>query len=407
MKVPVVLAITSVLVAATVSASTASLPRPDPAMWGSLVGGGGDVELQVSLLPPESHMVREVEGSRIPAYILPAGAVERNGDSYVVRVSPREIPSRFIDPEGLVHFQVSAITDAGQRGFTWASARIVTVGDKATWIDPVKDAGQWAAGASEMDSATVRSLPNDATEPPQVSGAAIADLRPSATALTMATPGKQPAGAGASQSALAALAIGCPIRVPGPTRSRWGTVGYSYPRGKVLSRLTYSAASTSTFGVGVSYNRGGSYSASGTRSTSDDWGQDFAAKKSNRRYKVRVKYRRYICLNSAGTTEVARYWSPISQPGYNDDAPATPPSWNGKCGPTGTGTWRRTRTDGKDFGMSLGVQIADQIGINLSSRHGYRTSSFLSYHHSRKKVLCGNNGEISRASRVRFKKFRE
>lgn len=194
----------------------------------------------------------------------------------------------------------------------------------------------------------------------------------------------------------------------GRTKKRWATVGSSYPIRGSRAWLTYSSSTSSSFGVAVSYDRGVSFSGSGSRTTSDEWGQDFAKSGANRTYRVQVRYRQSRCDYYYGGRRVrenSRRWSPHYQTGGTRSYRLS----GGKpdfrhCAPVAAGTWHRGGTRHRDYTLSYGVKFKGAIGIDLSSRRAYTNGARLYYSSTKPRRLCGNNDFPSKAGKIRERK---
>ena len=366
---------------------------------GRLAGALAKVQVTATLEPGEEQMADLEDGGRVIGFTLPEDSIQVRRSVFSVHVRPESVPANYVDSSGRVHIRIDALTDAGQVASSAASARFVRRDGSQAWVDPmVNPAAGGEASMTEPRAMAEAESPSTGTADPITADLTFSRPNPRVSrALRSST--------SAYASVLTPAFAACAVTRIGPSRDRWATIGSSYPRGKVSSYLTYSSSTSSTFGIAISYNKGGDYSASGSRNTTDSWGQNFNKRRINRVFRTEVRYRRLRCFHSSGI-ELYRQWKPVRQNGYTKVLTGiSSPGWNRHCGPVAGGDWYRGRARGRDYSLSTGVKIADQVGINLSSRRSYGGGSRLYYNHSRRKMLCGSNGEAGYASKVRFKKF--
>ena len=265
--------------------------------------------------------------------------------TWSVAADPRSIPNRFVSPDGQVDFliqvtdpqtkaaafhtvsalRVSHLTD-GTVGLLRAGAAIpdgwVAVPGLPTNIEPtVSDTGtptppklgEGDAGSDDLeveetsvnaavDLAELQGIPLEFLTAPS----AVADDEGQAgdTSFLLATPAET------DVSMRSSAPWNC-REIPGYRRSLQTTIATAYPVGGDTSSLTYSASMNTTSGTATSF--GGTWSESGTESTSDGWGADFLENTRRRSYRTVITYGYYACYNVAGYYS---YWiSPIKQPG--------------------------------------------------------------------------------------------
>ncbi|MCW2842504.1 MAG: hypothetical protein JWN22_420 [Nocardioides sp.] len=375
------------------------------------------------------------EGSEFELHQLPSSSLTLGEGTWSVAADPRAIPSRFVSPDGQVDFlihatdpqtkaaafhtvsalRVSNLTD-GTVGLLRASAAIpdgwVAVPGLPSSVAPtVTDAvapsppqlGEGDAGSDDLE--VEETSVNAAVNLAELQGIPLQFLTaPTAVANDEGQTGDtsfllaKPAATDVSMKSTAPW--NC-REISGYRRNLQTTIATAYPVGGDTSSLTYSASMNTTSGSATSF--GGSWSESGTESTSDGWGADFLESTYRRSYRTVITYGYYSCYNVAGYYS---YWIfPIKQPGdafyyYLSSAP----NWT-RCGTVYNGvTWRRERSDGQDYEWKFGVKAKQYVGFEMFSRHGYSTGSKLRYHvtHGRKQV-CGNNDTPGQAGKVQEK----
>lgn len=184
----------------------------------------------------------------------------------------------------------------------------------------------------------------------------------------------------------------------GDYRTRSATVGTSYPIGTDTSTLKYGSSSTSTFGAAVKYS--GGWSASGSKTVSDDWGQDFQSTKELRSYRVSVRYRQQHCTDSSGASSHSHWLPRYETGGTATNILSSRPNFS-TCARVAAGTWWRGQVRGSDYSLSYGVKFKEVIGIDLRTQRAYSSDSRLVYHLNKRRRLCGNNDYPARAAKIR------
>lgn len=343
---------------------------------------------------------------------LPPDAYSMDGSILRLGLDPAEIPKQFVDSGGLVTVQVGyASSQTGRAGSVLATVRAVSADGERGWVDP-------ADHLPSLEKSPKAFLP-------QVSVAEVAQARGRTAArnsarslLTSSAPtlrmrlekvkGKVVTGGGfrvGTRTMLREPIGGVPkCGYLDKWRKRWATVGTSYPLKSSKSWLTYSATSTSSFGVAVSLY-GGAFKASDTRTLSDDWGQEFVPKSFNRSFRVQVRYRLQRCTYSDGR-EISRKWIPQWETGGTRGYKlGKAPSHFKTCAPIAPGPWYRGGSRGRDYTLSTGVKFKSIIGVDLSTRRAYTNGAKLFYVNDKRRRVCGNNDDPSRASKVRERRW--
>lgn len=370
------------------------------------------------------------EGSSFELYEVPQKNIHVTGATWSMTLDPETVPSRFVAPGGQVDFILEAHDPAsGTAGFHTVSAtRVKSLLDGATgWLSadaplPTGWVALSGAPSTETRAATPEvSTPTPGTDP----GTDALEAHESQTIIpdTGELAGipfelvQDPTGSAVDDEGAAdtsfllskPAALDVSTSAPGNCREISGyrydaqtTIATGYPVGGDESSLLYSSTLKTTSGTAVRM-ADGSFSESGTESTTDGWGADFLKDTRKRSYRTVITYGYYACYNVAGYYS---YWVfPIKQPGaafyyYLSSAP----NWT-RCQPVYNGViWRREQADGNAYESSYGVKVKNYIGIEMFSRHNYNTSGKLRYHvtHGNKHV-CGNNDTPGQAGKVQEK----
>ncbi|TWH00541.1 hypothetical protein L615_002100000360 [Nocardioides sp. J9] len=353
---------------------------------------------------------------------MPTGSfVTRNG-RVELRLDPTTVPRAFVEPGGLVTVNIrvenAALRLVGEHTVTVRAARLE---GRPVWLDVAEPVPSLSRNPSTrlpvLSPAALRSAGSARTA--VVTPASLADAVPVAKVRTVRAPaGIVPGRTGGDRLATRLSALGRTVqadpigglgyrrcKATGRTTKRWATIGTSYPLRTSRSWLTYSGGSTSTFGVATSFDKGVSFSGTGTRSTSDDWGHNFVRRNYDRSFRVQVLYRQFRCAYYyAGKFryETSRSWKPWLQTGgtASHRLRTGKPAFR-RCAPIDKGEWFRGRVRGKDYTLSYGVKFKGVIGIDLSSSRSYSNGARLYYDNPKARWACGNNAFPARAGKIR------
>lgn len=349
---------------------------------------------------------------RKPERQLPGRALVADSGAVELRLNPSDVPGAFVEPGGLVtvnvHFESSAHRLVGDHMLT---LRMVNWEGKPVWLDPretVRDL-QRRPGI-RMPKLTGTEVPGHLRANGRITARSLAKSVPAARMNIVRAP--RGMRLGEARGLRLTSSSSDPIGGVGYTAckwlnkrtKRWATIGTSYPLSRSKSWLTHSNSSSSTFGTAASFDKGVSFSAAGSRTTQDDWGQNFAKRSVNRSFRVRVRYRMMRCAYYyAGKFryEKSRRWVARNQTGGTDTYRLSKKPNFKRCEPIAAGDWWRGRVKGKDYTLSYGVKFKGMIGVDLSSRRSYTNGAKLYYDHPRKRRVCGNNADPSRAGKVR------
>lgn len=363
-----------------------------------MAGDASDIVVSAELQPVIDHADPPSDGSRVDLMTLGPDAISIQGDEFVVSLDPSSVPPSHIDRDGLVSLSIG-FTDltTGEVAHQITSARAVTSGTTAlsstgSWVDPLAEYRE-STSRSALPTLTGTGVASSASAAHgRVAGVLGAPVEPISVELE--------AERGATkriQSASRMTAASGGECYWADTKRLWATVGTSYPIGK--SRLSYSSSTSSSFGAGVTYGNG--WSASGSKTTEDSWGQNFKKSGAKRSYQVQVDYRRQNCYLASQGTYSHSHTIPQRQPGFTrSNALGSAPNFR-KCGKIASGEWWRGKVRGTDYQLSYGVKAAKFIGIDLSSRRAYSSDSRLSYYYGKKRRMCGSNDVPSEARTMR------
>lgn len=347
-------------------------------------------------------------GAGSQPYFVPRDVIHVDGRAVEVRLSPDDVPAKFIDSEGIATVGVHVMNAHERLAGSWfQSVRLISDAGGSYWQDPAAAVPSRKHRSTHLTTAGRRTAAQNALPTGRIHFARTHANLPvlpvskrSVGMVAYSDPSDDP-----SHPRLHCRTI--------RTRTRPATVGTSYPLKGTKSWLTYSASTSSSFGIAVSFNKGASFHGSGTRTEGDEWGQDFARSGKFRSYRVSVLYNRVDCRQSypgkwKQGIEMSRRWIPAYQTGGTSTYRLrSAPSHFRKCDTVARGKWWRGRTRGNDYSFGAGVKFKDIIGIDLFSRRSYSNGARLYYANSKRRMrLCGNDDYISRASKLRERRLR-
>lgn len=375
-------------------------------MTGTIAPATGEVSRSLDAVayldPIDRRGVEPPVGSSVDLFTLPANAVrvDDNG-SFTVVADPATIPSTHVDEDGLVTLRLDLTDpDTSQAGHWVASARAVRVADGSgdlAWLDPMDSS--WRAAHSARSGGVT--LPTVAALPAEAGALSVSQIpaAPAARVQLQVVPGLADAASLQPEDTDDDMTSmdGAVCRW-GNYRTRWATVGTSYPIGPDTSTLKYGSSSNTTFGAAVKYS--GGWSASGSKTMSDEWGQDFPPTKELRSYRVSVRYRQQHCTDSSGVRGHSHWLPQYETGGTATNILSSRPNFT-NCVDVSDGDWWRGEVRGSDYSLSSGVKFKDVIGIDLRTQRAYSSASRLVYNLKKPRRLCGNNDDPSRASKIR------
>ncbi len=327
-----------------------------------------------SLGPVDNPDETTVAGDPVKFFNLPSDAVAVVGNGFTVRLDPALVPPGYVADGGLVTLFLDVATGEGFEAHHVATVQRVGSDGDASWADPLAQAPSRAATQSRVDP--LPAPPREAVQLVDVS-----DVR---------------AASGVEADYTAMDGAQC---VYGSATNRSATVGTSYPVGKrSRSWLTYGSSSNTTFGAAVTYGNG--WSASGSKTVGDSWGQNFSPSRHLRSYRVTIRYRKQTCYFSSGIYSHSHWLAWYETGGTAVNRLGRRPDWS-TCQEIASGEWWRGRTRGSDYALSYGVKFRSAIGTDLRTQRSYTTDSRLWYRKPARRRLCGNTQYPAVASKIR------
>jgi hypothetical protein len=303
-------------------------------------------------------------GDRIPTPTVGWTSAGSNG-AFTLRVDRTRLPSGYVSPSGQLDLIVVGWS-AGHVG-QWSMSTTLASGSPTSSLAPL------SSGAGSTANISIRLKDSVIASP----AAAMGRLAPITN-----TPD----------------AIGC-YYILKSTYLAWDNAGESFPwYYSTTSGFSVSSSHGVTLGVGTSSSGAyGSFSNTGSYSTSAGVSNTWAKTPDDRTYRVQTQYGKYqnIC-----TVWMAR---PIQPTGGSQTVYT---GWTNFCGshkwaPEAGGTeFKRVSGSGYHFYQSGGVQTAPWIGINLSYDSNYATDTWVTYDFAVDSKLCGNNNYPAWAGRI-------
>jgi hypothetical protein len=178
-------------------------------------------------------------------------------------------------------------------------------------------------------------------------------------------------------------------------------IGETWPWGSDTGWMKASSSHSLTVGVAASGSGTyGSWSASGSLSTSSGVTFTWAKSINYRAYYVTLQYgiyREYV-LSTPANVYQARVIQPTGN--HTDGAAGSQPSWN-YCRAQSQGAWSRSDGVGNDFKLGGGVVISKLLGINLSVDSAYNSSSEIDYELQAYGQLCGSDNYAAYSTYVK------
>lgn len=420
----------------TVAPASASLLFEGLTLSGPVLGAGDVTADEITVGIKQGNWRSMEPGSTFALYHVPSSAVSVVAGAWTLTLPPTSIPDEYVAPDGQVDFLVEVHDSENDlAAFTTVSAkRIVdSAGVTSDWIAggaAVPEGWRPLAGAAAPSPAAPTET--GAASVPTLGGPdAGTDEAESADATTAAAdpPGdldnvvleliSDPANSAVDEDGNADIgglvappkeadSLTSTAAAPGNCREVTGhrsniqtTIATSYPVDGDTSALDYSSSMETTSGTAIW--GGDVWKESGTETTNDGWGADYAGDTHKRSYRTDVTYGEYVCYNVAG---YYTYWVfPIKQPGsaYYYYLSSRPNFTH--CAPVYDNiTWRRTSGSGSDYTLSYGVKAKSYVGIEMFSRHGYSSSADLKYAvtHGAKRI-CGSNTSPGQAAKLQEK----
>jgi hypothetical protein len=394
---------------ATPKAGAQSLPEP-LALAGTAPGEG--FSIVVDVLPSSAAMKALPTGKSLAPYRLDQSSVQQAGASYSVAVDPTQIPSRYLDPAGIVTFQITAQDPAtGAVLTTVASARGVRVGADSppVWADPVASA-DGVAQTTQTASGSTNTMTATSSDGLPVLASAAADgvgvTDPGAlTPIVAPAKGGGLVGQPTAQAATAGNCVG-----PGAHMMKkasklvYATLGTTYPVGKSKAFMMVSASQGAAYGSGLSVSgKYGTWSASGTKHSDGNWSKTWLGSSSSRSYQKQVEYFKWEYQFLDSRCNYFRWIANQETGGTTSNTGIARPDF-GNCVPEDPGPWARTDSKGTSYSYDAAVKFSSVIGVDLSISRNYSTSQFVQYDIVGRKRLCGSDTWPTKAGKIMEKK---
>jgi hypothetical protein len=422
------------VIAVPVSASAAD-PDVTSAITGQIEGSDGSAfaagtPVVLWSTPSQDALAAAQVGDSFVNTPIASGVVGSSG-SFSVPISDVSSLSKFASKDGLLNLEVRAADGTDVAPFA-LSRKIVTVDGTTALVDPsdlsnskatTATTAQVAAAnkpakiaATKVPKSVVRKtaramaavsdeLPVDPQDPSQdpSDGSGGAPLDPSQETPEPTT-GTGTGGVGPNSPSSTQV---CGEDYMADLGSRKVIVGSSYANaGSTTGTFTYSSGASSTIGVGYSVSGSkGSYSQSGTSSTSSNGSVGFGTRSGGYSYATYFKFGKYgsYCYPVGSKKNIDSYYAykvrPSSYAGGGTVNSSTTPSAT-KCTDFGGGTTITRNSNGANT-WSSGASLDAVIGIDLSSKTGYTSTAKLSYkNNGSTKKICGTNDYLANSQRL-------
>lgn len=389
--------------------------------------------LSVDVLPTTEAMGAVPEGESLDVYRLSASNIVLNGLKYVVSLDPTTLPTDYIDADGIATFQMSATNLLnGNLLTTFVSARAIRLdaGSAPVWTDAVGSSGDVSSqSASEggddggVPEYSAKVASSDESSAARLARIPIAtsvkrkDVKPTrvgpmgeldGTGSGPVPKSKQSKVAGATTAAETTTG-NCTVgpgpritKVAGSSSLRYATIGTTYPVGSSTGGMTVSSSKGAEYGIAASVSGSyGTWSVSGSSFAQSGWSKEWLGITSSRSYQKQVQYYKwkYEYLDSR-----CNHYHQIPYTETGGTASNTGidrPSWTTWCTHEDPGPWWRDNSDGSAYAYSAAVKFSSALGIDLSIKRNYSTSSKVGYNIvGTTRQLCGNNTWPSNASKL-------
>jgi hypothetical protein len=324
--------------------------------------------LYVTAWPTQDVLSRLDVGDELKQTIVAKGQAHRDG-SFVLRADPTVSISEFLEPSGIVNFDL--VAQSGKHAKTFAFPRRLDSAVESTWVSP---------GASTTKAA------------------------PAPLSIDMVVDQPLPAPEGVLAPLPADKHFGCTDVVVATYNNRTTLTGEVYTGPDATGDFQYAVGGFSTLGQGWSVSGSfGSFSASGTRTVTAQSSIDYPTVANNglKVMETQFQYKKihHDLATDYGCVDYGYSVDPTAWEGdmLNYTAAAAPSATY--CSSTLAGG-----TTTKDAGVAItftnGVQIKSAIGADLSSSTGFNTSSKIVFKWQRAGHLCGSNSTWPNAARL-------
>jgi len=329
-------------------------------------------------------------------------------DTYQARIDPATVPPEAIRPGGLVDLEVIARRSNGESTTTLLTARLVRVGSRVDWADPVETSNVGDSAAGNFRAAGGESVPlarfdeaatDDLSSTQSEVGARLEQFPPFMPPLT--------ANGAKGTKELAGGPCAYPYWEYTKTfRTRPATIGTTYPVKNDVAWMSVSSSQGASYGVASSGTaKFSGFTVSGTRFIQSGWGFKWAASGAQRSYRKGIKYQlmEKKCYGTGYLEPPKFIWRPYSETGgTSQNKGLTRPNWK-NCEGIAKGTWWRDSDKGHAYQYGASVKLHNVIGIDLSIKRNYSDNQKFAYDLKKPRRLCGNNDDPAHAGKVMAK----
>ena len=318
-------------------------------------------------------------GEEVKMAVVDSDVTDSSG-AFDVSVADTSLLDHYKNAEGVVDFQVIAVTDDGVavQNFPVAVPATTGTGGAASALATTATETNYAVTGVELEpiADTIAPAPEPETD----------DLAPVSEEVLEAPP--------ADNEPVVEVPKACGTVYVGSLGNAWVRLGYGYAYSGATMDFTYTTGSTSELGVGVSSSgRFGTFKASGTASARSTASVSFARTSSFKIWKSQFKMGKYFtsCANygvitgSYYTARVRAYIGGAAVQGVAG-APSTP-----YCVTHASGSGFTTEYE-KAYSNSVGWDSDTLIGVDLSARTGYSSAAKINFQFDKRMKLCGTHG---------------
>jgi len=329
--------------------------------------GGGAAGLVLAVAWPTFATLAALSDGDPVKTIAIAQASAASDGRFILRVDPKAPLSEYTEDDGTLNIDIYAQGAEGRAAF--ATSRRSVARGQLRWVDP-------------------RTPDADPTDIQLVLGRAGSGVREDVSATVPIEDKIFP----------------CPDYVIATYDQRWTGIGETYPGPSATAQFKYQNSATSTLGVGFSASGSyGSFSQSGTLANSQATTILWPVKPANSLwfYQTTFQYKKFETwvLWDQGCIKWGYEVRPTAfQGGVDSYQVAGPPTAN-NCSPINNPV-TITKNQGTAITWSNGVKIKSVIGIDLSAKTGFDSTTWYEFVFSKAGRLCGSNTTYPSAAQV-------
>lgn len=185
------------------------------------------------------------------------------------------------------------------------------------------------------------------------------------------------------------------------TSDRWVVIGETWPYGSDKGWMQSSSSHSVTVGVAISGSGTyGSWTASGSSTSSSGVTFEWAESSAARDYRVQERFGKYrLWCSASGWRNDYREKYVLSTGGFSNASLSTRPNY-ANCAPVGAGLWKRDASTGNHSVFAAGVKISSLLGIDLSVDTNYASTRVLKYRLATPGRVCGSDAAPALAGKV-------